>query len=88
MVGKKVDSWRGTNPEEILGAAHAVFHDGVFLCPRRGRVGNHRWSKQDEGFVIDHIRLILKATVPASMTRNFRRSPRSPNANVRNPYRI
>ena len=67
------DDRRGTNPEEILGAAHAACFTMAFsfACDKAGLAttdvdtkASVRLSKQGEGFVIDHIALSLQATVP------------------------
>lgn len=67
------DDRRGTNPEEILGAAHAACFTMAFsfACDKAGLATTNvdtkasvRLSKQGEGFVIDHIALSLQATVP------------------------
>ncbi|MBK8739187.1 MAG: OsmC family protein [Betaproteobacteria bacterium] len=67
------DDRRGTNPEEILGAAHAACFTMAFsfACERAGLVttdvdtkASVRLSKQGEGFVIDRIALTMQATVP------------------------
>ncbi|CDH45846.1 OsmC family protein [Candidatus Contendibacter odensensis] len=67
------DDRRATNPEEILGAAHAACFTMVFsfACDKAGLAttaidtqASVRLSKQGEGFVIDRIALTLKATVP------------------------
>lgn len=67
------DDRRGTNPEEILGAAHAACFTMAFsfACDRAGFAttaidtkATVRLSKQGEGFVIDRIALELIATVP------------------------
>ena len=64
---------RGTNPEEILGAAHAACFTMAFsfACDKAGLAttdvdtqASVRLSKQGEGFVIDHIALTLQAKVP------------------------
>jgi osmotically inducible protein OsmC len=64
---------RSTNPEEILGAAHAACFTMAFsfACEKAGfataRVETQarvRLSARGEGFVIDRIALRLKATVP------------------------
>ncbi|WP_028534533.1 OsmC family protein [Paludibacterium yongneupense] len=64
---------RGTNPEEILGAAHAACFTMAFsfACDQAGlatttieTTANVRLSRQGDGFVIDHIALIMQATVP------------------------
>ena len=64
---------RGTNPEEILGAAHAACFTMAFAfaCESQGIATKSidttaavRLVKQGEGFAIDRIALTLKATVP------------------------
>jgi len=64
---------RGTNPEEILGAAHAACFTMAFsfACDKAGfattRVDTRagvRLVKQGDGFLIDRIALVLEATVP------------------------
>jgi osmotically inducible protein OsmC len=67
------DDRRGTNPEEILGAAHAACFTMAFsfACDRAGLAtrdvdtqASVRLVKQGEGFVIDRIALTMQATVP------------------------
>lgn len=67
------DDRRGTNPEEILAAAHAACFTMAFsfACEKAGFATSTadtqaqvRLSKQGEGFVIDRISLRLKAVVP------------------------
>ena len=67
------DDRRGTNPEEILAAAHVACFTMAFsfACDKAGLTTTHidtkasvRLSKQGEGFVIDRIALTLQATVP------------------------
>jgi len=67
------DDKRGTNPEEILGAAHAACFTMAFAfaCERAGIAteaidtsANVRLVKQGDGFVIDRIALTLDAKVP------------------------
>lgn len=67
------DDRRGTNPEEILGAAHAACFTMAFsfACEKAGFAtgtvdtqASVRLSAQGEGFVIDQIALRLKAVVP------------------------
>jgi len=67
------DDRRGTNPEEILGAAHAACFTMAFsfACDKAGLAtrdidtqASVRLSRQGEGFVIDRIALTLQATVP------------------------
>jgi len=67
------DDHRGTNPEEILGAAHAACFTMAFsfACDKAGFAttkadtqAHVRLSTQGEGFVIDRIALRLNAVVP------------------------
>ena len=67
------DDKRGTNPEEILGAAHAACFTMAFAfaCERAGVATESidtsakvRLVKQGDGFVIDRIALTLDAKVP------------------------
>lgn len=67
------DDRRGTNPEEILAAAHAACFTMAFsfACDKAGFVTRSvdtqaqvRLSPQGEGFVIDRIALTLRAVVP------------------------
>ena len=67
------DDRRGTNPEEILAAAHAACLTMAFsfACDKAGFAtttvdtrAKVRLSAQGEGFVIDRIALTLKAVVP------------------------
>jgi len=67
------DDRRGTNPEEILGAAHAACFTMAFsfACDKAGlattmvdTTASVRLSKQGEGFIIDRIALTMEASVP------------------------
>lgn len=67
------DDRRGTNPEEILGAAHAACFTMAFsfACDKAGlattdidTTASVRLAKQGEGFTIDRIALTMEATVP------------------------
>jgi osmotically inducible protein OsmC len=67
------DDRRGTNPEEILGAAHAACFTMAFsfACDKAGFATTSvdtqagvRLVKQGDGFVIDRIALKMQATVP------------------------
>ena len=67
------DDRRGTNPEELLGAAHAACFTMAFsfACDKAGfpttmvdTRASVRLAQQGEGFVIDRIALILSAKVP------------------------
>jgi osmotically inducible protein OsmC len=74
------DDRRGTNPEEILGAAHAACFTMAFsfACDRAGLAtrdvdtqASVRLVKQGEGFVIDRIALKMQATVPGISEATF-----------------
>ncbi len=67
------DDRRGTNPEEILGAALAACFTMAFsfACDKAGIAtasvdtqASVRLAKQGEGFVIDRIALRMQASVP------------------------
>lgn len=67
------DDRRGTNPEEILAAAHAACFTMAFSfgCDKAGFATTDietraavRLSKEGEGFVIDRIALTMQASVP------------------------
>lgn len=67
------DDRKGSNPEEILGAAHAACFTMAFsfACDKAGfatdkvdTTASVRLSKQDDGFMIDRIALKLEAIVP------------------------
>lgn len=66
------DNRRGTNPEEILAAAHAACFTMAFsfACDKAGfattavdTTASVRLSQQGEGFIIDRIELTMQATV-------------------------
>ncbi len=67
------DDRKGTNPEEIVGAAHAACFTMAFAfaCEKAGIATSSidttaavRLAKDGEGFKIDRIALTLEATVP------------------------
>ncbi len=67
------DDRAGTNPEELLGAAHAACFTMAFsfACDKAGLATTHvetsasvRLIKQGEGFTIDRIALTMQAAVP------------------------
>ncbi len=67
------DDRRGTNPEEILGAAHAACFTMAFsfACARAGidtrdidTEAAVRLAMKGDGFVIDRIALTMQASVP------------------------
>lgn len=74
------DDRRGSNPEEILGAAHAACFTMAFsfACDRAGLAtqavdtqASVRLVKQGDGFVIDRITLTMHATVPGISEATF-----------------
>jgi osmotically inducible protein OsmC len=74
------DDRRGTNPEEILGAAHAACFTMAFsfACEAEGLATTEietkaavRLSPQGKGFVIDRIALVMQATVPGIDDKKF-----------------
>ncbi len=67
------DDRKGTNPEEILGAAHAACFTMAFsfACDKAGFVttsistrASVRLTRQDDAFVIDRIVLTMRARIP------------------------
>lgn len=67
------DDRKGTNPEEIVGAAHAACFTMAFAfaCEKAGIATSTidttaavRLAKEGDGFKIDRIALTLEATVP------------------------
>lgn len=67
------DDRSGTNPEELLAAAHAACFTMAFsfACDKAGfstanvdTKAHVRLSKEGDGFIIDRIRLVLEANVP------------------------
>jgi osmotically inducible protein OsmC len=74
------DDRKGTNPEEILGAAHAACFTMFFAvsCEKAGinvssidTVATVRLAKDGEGFKIDRIALSMEATVPGIGSAKF-----------------
>ena len=74
------DDRKGTNPEEILGAAHAACFTMAFsfACDKAGfatrmvdTTARVRLAKEGEGFKIDRIALTLTATVPGLKHEQF-----------------
>jgi lipoyl-dependent peroxiredoxin len=74
------DDRKGTNPEEILGAAHAACFTMAFsfACDKAGFATTSvdtqarvRLSRQGDGFVIDRIALTLAASVPGLDAERF-----------------
>ena len=74
------DDRRGTNPEEILAAAHAACFTMAFsfACDRAGLAtldvetqASVRLTRQGDAFVIDRIALTMQATVPGISAAKF-----------------
>ncbi|CDS53340.1 Osmotically inducible protein C [Polaromonas sp. CG9_12] len=74
------DDRRGTNPEELLGAAHAACFTMAFsfACDKAGFAtelvdtqAKVRLVKEGDGFVIDRIALTLAAVVPGISEAQF-----------------
>lgn len=74
------DDRRGTNPEEILGAAHAACFTMAFsfACDKAGFAttsvdtqASVRLAKKGDGFVIDRIALTMNAAVPGIKEAQF-----------------
>ena len=73
VASRFADDRKGTNPEEILGAAHAACFTMFFAvsCEKAGinvssidTTATVRLVKDGEGFKIDRIALAMEATVP------------------------
>lgn len=76
------DDRRGTNPEELLGAAHAACFTMAFsfACDAQGIATKSidttaavRLVKQGEGFAIDRIALTMKASIPGIDAATFQK---------------
>lgn len=76
------DDRRGTNPEEILGAAHAACFTMAFsfACDKAGLATDKvdtkatvSLVKDGDGFKIDRIALTLEASVPGADDATFRK---------------
>ena len=74
------DERRGTNPEELLGAAHAACFTMAFsfACDKAGFAtttvetkASVRLATQGDGFVIDRIALSMEAAVPGISEEKF-----------------
>ena len=73
VASRFADDRKGTNPEEIIGAAHAACFTMFFavVCEKQGidvgsidTTATVRLAKEGEGFKIDRIALVMEATVP------------------------
>jgi lipoyl-dependent peroxiredoxin len=84
------DDRRGTNPEELLGAAHAACFAMAFsfACDAQGIATRSvdttaavRLVQQGNGFTIDRIALTLKASVPGIDDATFQKIAQSAKQN-------
>jgi osmotically inducible protein OsmC len=84
------DDRKGTNPEEILGAAHAACFTMAFAfaCEKAGLATRSidttaavRLVKEGEGFKIDRIALTLQAAVPGLDEQKFQEIAQSAKKN-------
>ena len=84
------DDRKGTNPEEIVGAAHAACFTMAFAfaCEKAGiatrtidTTAKVRLAKDGEGFKIDRIALTLTATVPGLDEAQFQKIAAEAKAN-------
>lgn len=84
------DDRKGTNPEEILGAAHAACFTMAFsfACEKAGLATTSidttaavRLVKEGEGFKIDRIALTLQAVVPGLDEQKFQEIAQSAKKN-------
>ncbi|MDB5999469.1 MAG: OsmC family peroxiredoxin [Rhizobacter sp.] len=84
------DDRKGTNPEEILGAAHAACFTMAFsfACDAAGFATTSvdtkaavRLTPQGEGFVIDRIVLTLEASIPGIDEATFQEIAKGAKAN-------
>lgn len=80
FVSRFGDDRHGTNPEELLGAAHAACFTMAFslACDKAGLVTTNietaasvRLVKEGEGFVIDRIALTMQAAAPGANETRF-----------------
>jgi osmotically inducible protein OsmC len=84
------DDRKGTNPEEILGAAHAACFTMAFsfaadkagiATERLDTTASVRLAKDGDGFVIDRIALTLNAKVPGMDEAAFQKMAQEAKAN-------
>ena len=86
----RFESGQGTNPEELIGAAHA----GCFSMALSAVLGGHNLTadkiettaqvtvvKEGEGFVINKIHLTLNATIPGATDEQFQAAAAEAKAN-------
>jgi osmotically inducible protein OsmC len=78
----RFDQERGTNPEELIGAAHAgcfsmafaaALGEAGYRANRIQTIANVQLSKDDEGFSINLVRLILEADIPEIKEGEFKK---------------
>jgi osmotically inducible protein OsmC len=81
VASRFADDRKGTNPEEIVGAAHAACFTMFFAvsCEKAGIATQSidttavvRLAKDGDGFKIDRIALTMEATVPGLDEAKFR----------------
>jgi osmotically inducible protein OsmC len=84
----------GTNPEELLGAAHAAYFTtsfvrllgmAKFIPEQRDSKSEVVIDKDGDGFSITSVHLIVVAKIPASTTPHSSRSPRMQRPVARSP---
>lgn len=89
-VSRFGDDRKGTNPEEIVGAAHAACFtmSFAFACEKAGMATQSidttaavRLVKEGEGFMIDRITLTLQAVVPGMDELKFQEIAQDAKAN-------
>lgn len=86
----RFEEGQGTNPEELIGAAHA----GCFSMALSAVLGGHNLTadkietsahvtvvKQEAGFAITEIHLILNATIPGATEEQFQAAAAEAKAN-------
>lgn len=90
FASRFADDRKGTNPEEILGAAHAACFTMAFsfAADKAGfatevldTTGSVRLAKDGDGFVIDRIALTLTARVPGMDEDTFQKMAADAKAN-------
>ena len=81
---------RGTNPEELLGAAHAgcftmalsmVLEQSNLVAERMDTEAKVTLEQQDGGFAITHVHLTLKAKIPNADQATFEKCANAAKAN-------
>ena len=76
----RFESGKGTNPEELIGAAHAgcfsmalsmILGDAGLKADSIDTTAEVTLDKQDDGFAITAVHLVLKAKVPGATQEQF-----------------